>query len=68
MSQGQLFPLIRQRVQALLNGYIQAPAILEQIDTYILPPGLGSRAGVLGALALAEQVAVEAPAPKAGSA
>jgi fructokinase len=68
MSQGQLFPLIRQRVQALLNGYIQAPAILEQIDTYIVPPGLGSRAGVLGALALAEQVAGEASVPTSGSA
>jgi fructokinase len=68
MSQSQLFPLIRQRVQALLNGYIQAPAILEQIDTYIVPPGLGSRAGVLGALALAEQVAGEASVPTSGSA
>lgn len=57
MSQSHLFPLIHQEVQALLNGYIQAPAILRQIDTYIVPPALSSRVGVLGALALAEQVA-----------
>ena len=57
MSQSQLFPLIRQGVQALLNGYIQVPAILQQIDTYIVPPGLGNRVGVLGAMALAEQAA-----------
>jgi len=57
MSQSHLFPLIRQDVQSLLNGYIQAPAILQQIDAYIVPPALGSRVGVLGALALAEQVA-----------
>jgi fructokinase len=57
MGQSQLFPLIQQRVQILLNGYIQAPAILQQIDAYIVPAGLGSRAGVLGALALAEQAA-----------
>lgn len=57
MSQNHLFPLIRQYVQSLLNEYIQPPAILQQIDTYIVPPGLGSRVGVLGALALAEQAA-----------
>jgi fructokinase len=61
MGQSHLFPLIRQEVQTLLNGYVQAPAILQQIDAYIVPPGLGSRVGVLGALALAEQVAGEHP-------
>ena len=59
MSQGHLFPLIRQGVQALLNEYIQASAILKQVETYIAPPGLGSQVGVLGALALAEQAAGE---------
>jgi fructokinase len=55
MEQPQLFPLIRQRVQALLNGYVQSPTILERIDEYIVPPGLGDKAGVLGAIALAQQ-------------
>ncbi len=59
MSQNHLFPLIRQEVQALLNGYVQVPAILQEIDSYIVPPALGNRAGVLGALALAERVAGE---------
>lgn len=63
MNQSQLFPLIRQEVQALLNGYVQVPAILQQIDSYIVPPGLGSRAGVLGALALAEQAANQSTPP-----
>ncbi len=61
MSQSHLYTMIQQRVQALLNGYIQAPAILEQIDTYIVPPRLGSRAGILGALVLAEQAAGQHP-------
>jgi fructokinase len=61
MNQSQLFPLIRQETQSLLNGYVQAPAILQHIDAYIVPPALGGRAGVLGALALAEQVAGESP-------
>lgn len=55
MEQQHLFPLIREKVTALVNGYIQSPAILDNIDTYIVPPGLGNDAGVLGALALAMQ-------------
>lgn len=54
MDQHQLFPLIHTRVKALLNGYIQDPQVLERIDEYIVPPALGGRAGVLGAIALAE--------------
>jgi fructokinase len=56
MQQEHLFPLIRAEVKSLLNGYVQSPAILENIDTYIVPPGLGPRAGVLGAIALAQQL------------
>lgn len=52
MGQKQLFPLIRGKVQDYLNGYVQSPAILEGIDSYIVPPGLGSKAGVLGSMAL----------------
>lgn len=59
MQQAHLFPLIRTKVQTLLNGYIQSAAILEDIDSYIVPPALGSRSGVLGAIALAE-LAVQA--------
>jgi len=55
MAQGHLFPLIRREVQSLLAGYIQSKSILEGIDEYIVPPALGSRAGVLGALALARE-------------
>ncbi|MFO7536526.1 MAG: ROK family protein, partial [Chloroflexota bacterium] len=55
MDQPHLLPLVRRRVQELLNGYVQSPAILEQIDRYIVPPGLGPQAGVLGAIALARQ-------------
>ena len=58
MQQPQLFPLVRRRVQELLNNYLPVPAILDHIDEYIVPPGLGDRAGVLGAMALAEHTAV----------
>ena len=56
MEQKQIFPLVRQKVQTLLNGYVQSPKILEEIDSYIVSPGLGNQAGVLGAIALGQQV------------
>ena len=57
MGQSHLFPLIREQVKVLLNGYIQSQIILEGLDDYIVPPGLGSRAGVMGAIALAMDAA-----------
>jgi fructokinase len=50
-----LLPRIQQKTHKLINGYIQSPAILENIESYIANPGLGSLSGVLGALALAKQ-------------
>lgn len=53
MAQAQLFPLIRAEVPRLLNGYVRSSWLAERIDDYIVPPALGGRAGVLGAIALA---------------
>lgn len=55
MQQTQLYPMIRNNVVQLLNGYIQSETILKDIDSYIVPPGLGSRSGVAGAICLAMQ-------------
>jgi len=55
MHQDALYPMIREKVRSVLNGYLQTPLILEQLDEYIVRPGLGDRAGVLGAIALAQQ-------------
>lgn len=52
MEQKQLFPMIRQKVQDYLNGYVKSPVILDEIDKYIMPPGLEDKAGVLGSMAL----------------
>jgi len=54
MQRAGLFAKIRQRVVELLNGYVQSDVFLERIERYIVPPDLGVRAGVLGALALAQ--------------
>jgi fructokinase len=58
MAQPSLFPLLRRQVQTLLNGYVQHPSITSNgIEGYIVPPGLAGRAGVLGAIALAQDAA-----------
>ena len=53
MGQPQLFAMVRQNVQQLLNDYVRAKEIIKDIDNYIVPPKLGKQAGVLGAIALA---------------
>jgi fructokinase len=64
MSKTPLYTLIRSQVLALLNNYVRAPQILEGIDNYIVPPWLGGHAGVLGALALAQQLVDESHGAK----
>ncbi|MEM6648098.1 MAG: ROK family protein [Bacteroidota bacterium] len=58
MHQPLLLALIRSCVHDVLAGYVQHPALLRDIDQYIVAPDLGDRAGVLGALALAETALV----------
>ena len=53
MKQRQLFPMIRDVVQKQLNEYYKIPALIQDIDRYIVPPALGDDAGVLGGIALA---------------
>lgn len=48
-----LLPMICKNVQDILNGYVQSLAVTQNIAEYIVPPALGSRAGMLGAIALA---------------
>jgi len=58
MGQAHLFPMIRANVRRLLNGYLQVPQIARELDRFVVPPELGRRAGVLGAIALAERAAL----------
>jgi fructokinase len=52
-----LYPMVRRELQALLAGYVQSPSILDHIDDFIVAPELGGNAGVLGAIALAADLA-----------
>ena len=56
MQRGFLFSKVRWRVRVLLNGYVANKSLLENIDDYIVPPGLGNQSGSLGAIALAMQL------------
>lgn len=53
MQRSFLLPKIRNRVCVLLNDYVTSKVILENIDQYIVPPGLGNQAGSMGAIAMA---------------
>jgi fructokinase len=52
-KQPALLPLVRDEVRALLAGYIAADELDGGLDEFIVPPALGDRAGVLGAIELA---------------
>jgi fructokinase len=54
MARPGLLPLVRHAVKELMNGYLDQVAMNEGIADFITPPALGSRAGMLGAIALAE--------------
>ena len=55
MQREFLFPKVRSRVRESLNGYVASKSILEEMDDYIVPPGLGNQSGSMGAIALAMQ-------------
>lgn len=55
MQQEFLFPLIREKTLALLNGYVCHDAVDHGLADYIVAPGLGVNSGVMGAYLLARQ-------------
>jgi fructokinase len=49
----ELLESMRRQLAMSLNGYLDLDALIGSIDRYVVPPGLGTLAGPLGALALA---------------
>lgn len=60
MGQPHLLPRLRAGLMDSLNGYGIADRLAPLVDTFLIQPGLGHRAGPLGALALAIDAAQEA--------
>ncbi len=54
MERPSLLPMVRRRLRELVGGYLDTPLLAGDIDSYLVAPGLGDRAGVLGAIALAQ--------------
>lgn len=63
VSGGGLLPFIRQAASRRLGGYLPVEARGGGFDRYIVAPGLGDSAGMIGALLLAMQ-ASDAPRPR----
>lgn len=57
MRRSFLFPMVRRKTLELLNNYIRVSEITDHIDEYVVPAQLGEDAGVLGAIALAQEEA-----------
>jgi fructokinase len=57
MQRAGLLKKVQQKVKSFLNGYYQNPLILDHIEDYIVSPALGNRSGMLGAIALAKDLA-----------
>lgn len=55
-----LLDATRARLVDLLRGYVDVPQLADDVDGYLVRPGLGDRAGVLGAIALAADAAAPA--------
>jgi fructokinase len=57
MNRPSLLGMTRRRLSELVAGYLETPLLAEAIGDYLVPPELGDRAGVLGAIALAQALA-----------
>jgi fructokinase len=53
MGHAGLRDLVASRLRDLVAGYFDSPLLGDDVDSFVLAPGLGDRAGVLGAVALA---------------
>src|SRR5688572_22344278 len=62
-AQTHLFERIQKELTRSLNRYIEAEELREGIAQYVVPPGLGTMSGPLGALALAIDIDRRNPGP-----
>jgi fructokinase len=58
MKEPTLLSRVKERLRELLAGYFDAPEFKDAIGDFVVRPGLGDRAGVLGAIALAQDAAL----------
>lgn len=59
-AQAHLFERIQQELKRSLNRYVEAPELEQGLGQFVVPPGLGTMSGPLGALALAADAEIRA--------
>jgi fructokinase len=59
-AQAHLFERIQQELKRSLNRYVEAPELEQGLGQFVVPPGLGTMSGPLGALALAAEAEIRA--------
>lgn len=52
MQRSFMYEVVRRKLLEALDGYVQVAPLVERVQQYIVPPALGTRSGLLGALAL----------------
>jgi fructokinase len=57
MKEPTLLARVREHMRELLAGYFDAAELRDEIGDFVVRPGLGDHAGVLGAIALAQEAA-----------
>lgn len=55
MERPHLLDVVASRLREYVGGYLETPLLAERIDAFLVAPALGDRAGVLGAIALAQR-------------
>ncbi len=56
MQRNQLITKIQANVSKFLGGYVQSDRVINNIDSFVVLPGLGSMSGVLGGIAMAQDL------------
>ena len=51
-----LLARVRRQAEAFLGGYIDRPAVATGMDGYLVPPGLGGRSGLIGAILIGAEL------------
>lgn len=57
MHQKGLIEMVREKAAENLSGYLQCEPIIKDIENYIVPPALGDKAGLTGAIELGRRAA-----------
>ena len=63
MQRARLFPMVRTKLQQMLNGYLAVPQLTAaHVESYVTPSRWGNAHGIVGTLTLAGRAFADAKA------